>query len=58
MAALTDEIDLHGDSLSEALALRPFGGIIQKNNIMQIYESFCTRRLAFDMGRLPSSQTA
>lgn len=51
-ATLTDQLDLNKDSLIEGLALRPFGDVAKKENILQVYESFCTKRLAFDMGSL------
>lgn len=49
---LTDDLDLNKDSMIEGLALRPFGDVAHKENILQVYESFCKKRLAFDMGSI------
>jgi len=49
-AQSTDTIDLGDDKMVEILALKPFGESWKKQNILQVYESFSTKRLAFDMG--------
>lgn len=47
---MTDTIDIGSEKFMDILALRPFGDIMKKQNALQVYESFCKKRLAFDMG--------
>ena len=47
-------LDIGDDKVVEAVRLKPFGEAHKKDNILQVYESFCQKRMAFNMGSMVS----
>lgn len=50
MEEWTNKLDVDLDGLGEIMSLRPFGPVTADTNILSLYDTFCKKKLAFDMG--------